>query len=68
MLRTLGEKESVRHDDPSDYGRNVEFTPKKIIHRVITHPRATDALKQKVDALMTRYLKALKREDSSLLP
>jgi hypothetical protein len=67
MLRNLGEGESVLHDNPSDYGRYVEFTPKKVIHRVVTHPRATEALKRKVDVLMRDYLKAIRRENSSLL-
>jgi hypothetical protein len=67
MLRNLGEDESVLYDNPSDYGRYVKFTPKKVIHRVVTHPRATEALRRKVDALMGDYLKAIRREDSSLV-
>ena len=67
MLRNLGEGDSVLYDNPSDYGRYVRFTPKKVIHRVVTHPRATEALRGKVDALMGDYLKAIRREDSSLV-
>jgi hypothetical protein len=68
MLRNLREDESVAYDNPSDYGRHVSFVPKKIIHRVITHPRATADLKRKVDDLLRHYLKGIKREDSSLPP
>jgi hypothetical protein len=67
MLRNLGESESVVYDNLSDYGRYVKFTPKKVIHRVVTHPGATEALRSKIDALMGDYLKAIRREDSSLM-
>jgi len=68
MVRPLRNGESVIPDNKADYGRFVPIRPRKIIHRVITHPRATDTFKKEVDALMSRFLKARKREDSTLLP
>ena len=67
MLRNLGKDESVSFDSPCDYGRYVQFKPKKAIHRVVTHPRATETSKRAVEALMGDYLGALKRENSTLL-
>jgi hypothetical protein len=67
MLRNLGMDESVEYDNPADYGRYVPIKLSKIIHRVITHPRANNATKLEVDALLAKHLKALKRENSSLL-
>lgn len=65
MLRSLGEDESVCFEDPSDYGRCLLVRLKKIIHRVITHPEADATLKAKVDALLAKYLKGIKRENSA---
>lgn len=65
MLLTPGEDEAVRQDE---LGRQVTVSVKKIIHRVITHPKASIELKMKVDKLMGQYLKRIRREDSRLLP
>jgi hypothetical protein len=66
MLRNLGKDESVAWDNPSDFGRYVAIRPKKIIHRVITHPKASFAFKKDIDLLLHRHLKAIRREDSAL--
>lgn len=66
MLRNLEEGDSVQFDNPADFGRCVPAQLKKIIHRVITHPKADEQTKQKVDALLTTHLKKVRRENSSL--
>ncbi len=66
MLRTLQENESVSLGDSADYGRNVQVRLKKIIHRVITHPKADEKFKLKIDTLLAKYLKGIKRQDSVL--
>jgi hypothetical protein len=67
MLRTLQENESVSLEDSADYGRNVQVRLKKIIYRVITHPKADKKYKLKIEALLAKYLKGIKRQDSVLL-
>ncbi len=67
MLRTLQENESVSLEDSVDYGRNVQVRLRKIIHRVITHPKADEKYKLKIDTLLATYLKGIKRQDSFLL-
>ncbi len=66
MLRVLGKDESVLWNEPADYGRYVQVRLKRIIHRVITHPRGSGALKRKLETLLRQYLKAIHRENSSL--
>jgi len=68
MLLTPDEHESISYDDPADFRRYVPIALKKIIHRVITHPRASDGFKTRVDCQLDHYLKCVNREDSSLLP
>ncbi len=68
MLLTLGEHESIRHDNPADFGRHVRIPLKRIIHRVITHPRASAECKTRVDGLLHHHLKGISRKNSSLLP
>ena len=65
MLLSSGEDESINY---SDFGRHVPVSLKRIIHRVITHPRASGEFKAKVDGCLTRYLRSVSREDSNLLP
>jgi hypothetical protein len=65
LLLTPGEHESV---SLAEFGRLVPVRLKKIIHRVITHPRASDEFKSKVDEIMKLHLKHIRREDSHLLP
>jgi len=65
LLLAPGETESIGAEE---YGRHVRVNLKTVLHRVITHPRATNSFKQRVDELMSHYLKSLRREDSSLLP
>ena len=68
LLLTPGEHESISYDDPKDFGRHAPVPLKRIVHRVISHPRATDEFKSKVDAVLSQYLKHIRREDSALLP
>jgi hypothetical protein len=68
LLRFLGEKEAVSYDDPADHGRHVPIRLNKIIHRVITHSKATEQFKAKVENLMRQHLKHIRRENSFLLP
>jgi len=65
LLLTPGENESISYED---FGRRVPVNLKKIIHRVISHPRATKEFKAMVDELVGVHLKRIRREDSSLLP
>jgi len=65
MLLTPGEQESISLDE---VGRRVPMNLKKIVRRVVTHPKASKEFKLKVDAVMKQYLKHLRREDSTLLP
>ena len=67
MLRNLEENESVSADDPKDYGRYIHIPLKRIIHRVITHPQATSEFKAKVESVMLKGLKRIRRENSKLL-
>ena len=66
MLLTPEEHESISYDDEADFGRRVPILPKRIIHRVITHPRALDGFKVTVESQLRRYLKGISREDSNL--
>jgi hypothetical protein len=52
----------------SELGRYVPINCKKIVHRVITHPKASMDFKAKVDGLMRMYLTPIRRENSALLP
>jgi hypothetical protein len=65
MLLTPGEHESIRGDE---VGRRVPIRLKKIVRRVITHPKASEEFKVKVDHLLEQFLRRIKREDSALLP
>ena len=65
MLLAPGENESIRLDE---VGRHVRINLKKIVHRVITHPRASAEFKATVDSLLRQHLKSIGREDSRLLP
>ncbi len=67
MLRKPDKHESFSYDDPADFGRHVPIVVKKIVHRVITHPMASEAFKTKIDACLRQYLKGVRREDSNLL-
>ncbi len=68
MLLTPGENEIISCDDPADFGRHVPVRLKKVIGRVITHRRASDGFKVKVEGLLHTYMKSVSREDSTLLP
>jgi hypothetical protein len=65
MLLMPGEHESIRGDE---LGRHVPIRSKKIIRRVITHPKASKEFKMKVDHLLDQFLRCRRREDSTLLP
>jgi hypothetical protein len=64
MLRSLGESESVCFNKPSDCGRSVPVVLKKVIHRLITHPNAGRTFKEKLDAMVAKYLPRIVRQDS----
>jgi hypothetical protein len=65
MMLTPGEHESIPMEQ---IGRHVPIRLKKIVRRLITHPRASEEFKTKVDGLLTRFLPCIKRENSTLLP
>lgn len=67
MLRTLGDNESVSWDSPDDFGRLVKVNLRRIVHRVIAHPKANAALKSKTEALLRQHLKRIKMETSHLI-
>lgn len=64
-LRMLLTSDAIGLDE---IGRHLPVNLKKIVHRVITHPRASPEFKTKVDLVMKGPLKHLHREDSTLLP
>lgn len=66
LLRSPEEDEIFYPDNPEDMYRRVPIRLKKIVHRVISHPRASRALKLTVDELLRRYLPSRQREDSAL--
>lgn len=66
ILRSPGEDEVFYPDTDEDQFRRVAITLKKIVHRVITHPVATFATKERVERLMREYLPARRRENSAL--
>jgi hypothetical protein len=51
----------------ADIGRYVPVRLKKIVQHVISHPKSSKEFKVKVDDLMLRYLKHVRREDSHIL-
>jgi hypothetical protein len=65
MLLTTGEDEGVRLNE---FGRHVPVSLKKIVHRVITHPKSSNELKIKDDEMLKENLKHIQRENSVLLP
>jgi len=65
MLLAPEENGSIGLDE---VGWCVPVNLKKLVHRVITHPRASADCKMKVDLLMKRYLPNLRRGDSILSP
>ena len=52
---------------PDEKGRLVQVPLKKIVHRVITSPRASAGFKAEVDSLLRQYLRGIRRENSALL-
>jgi len=55
-----------RTNNPEDWFRRIPIKTKKIVHRVIAHPRATKKTKLAIDGLLRRYLQCRRREDSAL--
>ena len=66
LLRPPGENESFYVDNPDDFYRRVPVKTKKIVHRVITHPRATRETKLHVEDILQQYLPCRTRENSAL--
>ena len=66
LLRSPDENEEFYPDKPEDWFRRVPIKTKKIIHRVITHPCASQETKLKVDRLLQEILPCRRREDSAL--
>jgi hypothetical protein len=64
MLLAPGRQESIGADE---IGRHVPIRLKKIVHRVITHPQASEAFKEKVESIMSQALKHILREDSHVI-
>jgi hypothetical protein len=66
LLRPPSADESFEFENPADFFRRIPVKPKKIIHRVITHPDATKEPKVYIEQILRRYLPCRKREDSAL--
>lgn len=66
ILRVLRQDESVRLANPNDECKYVPIPAKKVIHRVITHPKASRPFKDEVERLIRVNLKRITREDSVL--
>jgi hypothetical protein len=66
LLRSPDENEIFHPDNPEDWFRRVPIKTKKIIHRVITHPYASQETKFEVDKLLRLYLPCRERENSAL--
>ncbi len=52
LMLAPAEDESTK---PAELGRHISISLKKIIHRVFTHPRASEELKMKVEASMQEH-------------
>jgi hypothetical protein len=65
MLLTPGGHEPIPGDK---IGWHVPIRLKKIIHRVIVHPKASKEFKTKIDHLMMYHIPGIKFENSTLLP
>jgi hypothetical protein len=66
LLRSPDEDEAFYSDNPTDRFRLLPIKLKKIVRRVITHPRASRDTKEKVEQLLRDYLPSCLREDSAL--
>lgn len=56
LLHYPGEDESFEFENPADFCRRLPIKTKKIVHRVITHPRATTETKLHVEQILQEYL------------
>lgn len=65
LLLAPPETESVNE---SEIGRHVRVNPKRLVHRVVVHPRGTGAFKDKVRELCRKHLGSIRLESSTLLP
>ena len=63
MLLAPGENGPIGSDEA---GRHIPISLKKIVLRVITHPKASMQFKAKIDSIMNLSLKRIKRENSTL--
>jgi hypothetical protein len=63
LLRVPQEDETI---DFTDVCRRIPIKLTKIVHRVITHPCATQVAKRRVDELLRDYLPGRRRQDSAL--
>lgn len=66
LLRSPEPNESFYSNNPADAYRRIQINTKKILHRVITHPAATQIFKERVDKFLLDYLPCRRREDSGL--
>lgn len=66
LLRSPNEDETIYPDNPVDRFRLLPIKLKKIVSRVITHPRASCDTKKKVEQLLRNDLPSRRREDSAL--
>jgi hypothetical protein len=67
MILPLKQNDSVSHNDADkDFGRLVPVRLTKVVRRVITHPLASVACKQRVDELLRTKLRSTRRENSHI--
>lgn len=67
ILTNLKAGETMNPSNPADRGRRIHIQPKKIIHKVICHPKAASSFKQKVDLLLKRHLPHLQIANSRII-
>ena len=64
LLHVFGPDEVV--DEQKYTSHRIPLLLNKIIHRVITHPKASLEFKARIDALLMRHLPGIRRQDSAL--
>ena len=52
--------------DLQKIGQHFSINLQSTMHRVITHPRATPAFKERIESLLRKYVPDIQREDSAL--
>jgi hypothetical protein len=66
LLRSPEKDEVFDFSAPKDAFRKIPIRTRKIVHRVITHPQASDRTKTRVDDMLRTWLPGVRRCNSAL--